>query len=100
MIGAQTGSVDVRFPGCFQRPRGSAMQGSQLFGAAAAWGLGLALAAGATGADPADARAREIAEANPIFASYVFGGDALPACDFEHPERLRELIGPYRIKTT
>ena len=31
---------------------------------------------------------------------FVFGGEALPGCEFENPARIRELIGPYAIKAT
>lgn len=73
-----------------------------------AWVCGLAVAlaarhsgaADATKLEPADARVREAVEANLVFTSYVFGGEALPRCEFEKPERVRELIGPYQIKTT
>ncbi len=33
------------------------------------------------------------------FDSFVFNGDQFPACQFEHPERVEKLIGPYKLKT-
>jgi hypothetical protein len=34
------------------------------------------------------------------FAPYVFAGTEFPACEFEQPSRVGDLIGPYRIRTT
>ena len=50
--------------------------------------------------DAAESRLREVLSAKLEFAPFVFGGEALPGCEFEDPARLRELIGPYTIKST
>jgi CubicO group peptidase (beta-lactamase class C family)/lysophospholipase L1-like esterase len=41
---------------------------------------------------------REVTEARVTFGSPVFASETFPACDFEQPARMRELIGPYRVK--
>jgi CubicO group peptidase (beta-lactamase class C family)/lysophospholipase L1-like esterase len=43
-------------------------------------------------------RLREVTEARIVFAASVFAGNTFPACDFEQPATMRELIGPYQVK--
>src|SRR4051794_20284494 len=63
-----------------------------------------ALARHAGAADPPgtddEARRHEFVAAKLVAPAYVFGGSAFPAFDFEQPERVRALIGPYRVVTT
>ena len=75
------------------------------------WGLALAglLLLGAAGglrqasAAPPESdeeRARALAAAKFTFREYVFAGERFPSCDFEQPDRVKDLIGPYSIKAT
>lgn len=54
-------------------------------------------------ADPPDADeapARALEDARLDFRSYVFEGEQFPTCDFDQPERVKGLIGPYSFQTT
>jgi CubicO group peptidase (beta-lactamase class C family) len=46
------------------------------------------------------ARTRALVEAKLAFQAYVFDGADFPACEFEQPAAMKDLIGPYSIKTT
>jgi CubicO group peptidase (beta-lactamase class C family) len=35
-----------------------------------------------------------------VFDPFVFTGPAFPPCEFEHPERVAKLVGPYTLHTT
>jgi hypothetical protein len=51
-------------------------------------------------ADSPEARARAVAEAQLRFAAYVFEGDQFPACDFEQPDKVKPLLGTYKVRAT
>lgn len=50
--------------------------------------------------NPDERRARALMDAELHFKPAVFSGAEFPACDFEQPLWVEELIGPYEIKTT
>ena len=71
--------------------------------------LALLLLGAATGAprqanaappDSDEARARALAAAKLTFQEYVFTGEQFPSCDFERPDQVKDLIGPYSFRTT
>jgi hypothetical protein len=69
------------------------------------WGLAVSavfLLGAAAAAPPAndEERARALAAAKLTFRENVFAGEQFPSCDFAHPDRVRDLIGPYSIKAT
>jgi hypothetical protein len=45
-------------------------------------------------------RDRALAAARLTFREYVFTGEPFPPCDFEQPDRVKDLVGPYSIKPT
>jgi len=50
--------------------------------------------------DPAEVKLRSLLSAKLEFKAYVFAEEQFPACGFEQPAQVEELIGTYRIKTT
>ncbi len=44
-------------------------------------------------------RLHALEDAKFVFKSYVFADEMFPACDFENPDKARELLGTYAIKT-
>ena len=50
--------------------------------------------------DPDEPRAKALMDAALHFKPAVFSGTKFPACEFERPVWVKELIGPYTIKTT
>jgi hypothetical protein len=47
-----------------------------------------------------EARTRALAGIAVRFPAYVFSGKEFPRCECEQPERARELLGPYTIRTS
>jgi hypothetical protein len=62
--------------------------------------LGMAAGMSAAAGDGDEERARALAAAKLTFREYVFAGEEFPPCDFEQPDRVKDLIGPYSIKAT
>jgi len=50
--------------------------------------------------DPASYRAKGLMWASLAFYPSVFTGNSFPACDFENPEMMEDIIGPYTIHVT
>lgn len=50
--------------------------------------------------DPAEAKLRALLDAKLQLKSPVFAAEAFPICDFEQPEMVAELLGPYTVKVT
>jgi hypothetical protein len=50
--------------------------------------------------DPDQEHARALEEARLVFQTHVFDGEQFPACDFDQPDRVKGLIGPYSFSTT
>jgi hypothetical protein len=62
--------------------------------------LGAAAVTSAAPPDGDEERARALAAAKLTFRAYVFAGEDFPSCDFEQPDRVKDLIGPFSIKPT
>ncbi len=51
--------------------------------------------------DPAEAKLRALLDSKLGFKTYVFAGDQLPACAFDQPAKVEELLGsPFTIEVT